>query len=965
MNLQQVGLYLRGSASPQDVTHAYVYQGSTLVGTVIFTGQTFSNNCPPANSSLGAPAGGCYFATTTVSSFQLQQNVQTNFTIKADIAPIGIAAPGTPGDQVVIGLSDAAAVGVNSGTIVHSGYAPDLVGVSIFKSYPSLAPAPLPGLPSAILEVGANALSRFSVSASPGGPIALGKLRFDMAIAGVNMSNFQLYAYTDPASSQPVSGTSNGLLGSVASVTTFADGGSGAGFALAQPLEIPAGATYYFLLVGTASNLQTSASVSTTLDGASSVGNPIVGPLSNFGYRFIWSDNATTTSTFTTNDWTNGFGVVGLPQSGLTQTLSTVVSTQGGITVSSAQQPANSLAFEGATIPFTKFTITNPTSGSLSVSGFIVHLFGLVSSQAFHDIRLFNNTAGGYQGIPVTFDSNGQADIGGQTTLLPGASDTFTVMGDMAADLSAYAGETAQIPLTGIDTSGTNTQINGTLPANGATQTINASLNACASPQTYGIQCWITPSNSGPTATLDPLPVPGLSSNGILERFKVTAGSAPTNIYDVLFDVRSNNQSVANPNATLALGVFSDPQYSIGVPGLSNGLFGTATLNGYSAFPVFNTAQVLIPSGTTYYFEAYDPVTRGGILSNLSTVTTQLISFGDKSGDLYTQSGIIQTRTNTNIVVSSPTVTYVSNSGGSVTGSYANLPAGSQIVAVNQTSGQYVTGANASVSGSGSVTLTGLPVGTFYLKALDGSGNYLAQSVSFTSSGSAQQTVSFTATPTSGTAPLSVAFSSTGAPGTDIGSTVEFGDGASGTLIPAPTCFGCNEYAAVGHTYVSSGTYTATLVNSSGTTLGTATIAVTNPAPPPSSTLTYVSNSGGSVTGSYANLPAGSQIVVINVTSNQPVSGVSAAVSGSGSVTLNSIPAGSFYLKAQDAFGNYLAQSVTFYSAGAVPPAVNGGSQNSAGFGGTSASVTPNANLANALTGLQSALQTLLQMLGK
>ena len=69
MNVQQMGLYLRGrQGSPQDVTRAYVYQGSTLVGTATFVGTTLSNNCPPANSSLGAPSGGCYFATTTVSS---------------------------------------------------------------------------------------------------------------------------------------------------------------------------------------------------------------------------------------------------------------------------------------------------------------------------------------------------------------------------------------------------------------------------------------------------------------------------------------------------------------------------------------------------------------------------------------------------------------------------------------------------------------------------------------------------------------------------------------------------------------------------------------------------------------------------------------------------------------------------------------------------------------------------------
>jgi PKD repeat protein len=85
----------------------------------------------------------------------------------------------------------------------------------------------------------------------------------------------------------------------------------------------------------------------------------------------------------------------------------------------------------------------------------------------------------------------------------------------------------------------------------------------------------------------------------------------------------------------------------------------------------------------------------------------------------------------------------------------------------------------------------------------------------------------FSASPTYGQAPLSVQFTSTGPSGSDIGQTVNFGDGTTGTLNPAPVCATCNLLATVGHTYQNAGTYTATLANSSGATLGTATITVT------------------------------------------------------------------------------------------------------------------------------------------
>ena len=116
----------------------------------------------------------------------------------------------------------------------------------------------------------------------------------------------------------------------------------------------------------------------------------------------------------------------------------------------------------------------------------------------------------------------------------------------------------------------------------------------------------------------------------------------------------------------------------------------------------------------------------------------------------------------------SATITYVSNTATTVTASYANLPVGTQVLVINQTSGHAVSGTIVTASGSGTVTLSGLTQGTFYVKAADPSGNYLAQSVSFTASGPAQTsapTCTLTANPTTvqSGSPTTLTWSSTSA----------------------------------------------------------------------------------------------------------------------------------------------------------------------------------------------------------
>ncbi|WP_158816919.1 hypothetical protein [Methylocapsa sp. S129] len=87
--------------------------------------------------------------------------------------------------------------------------------------------------------------------------------------------------------------------------------------------------------------------------------------------------------------------------------------------------------------------------------------------------------------------------------------------------------------------------------------------------------------------------------------------------------------------------------------------------------------------------------------------------------------------------------------------------------------------------------------------------------------------------------------------------------------------------------------------------------------------IAFTSISGANVFATYANLPPSSRIVFVNQTSGKPFDGGGIDASGGASVTMPlpaGMPAGAYYLKAQDSTGAYLAQSVVFYVDAATGP---------------------------------------------
>jgi len=181
-----------------------------------------------------------------------------------------------------------------------------------------------------------------------------------------------------------------------------------------------------------------------------------VGPITR---GVLNSLNTTTTTTGTTT----------------TTTTTTGSTTAGTVTVSAGTQPANSLAPQGASrVPFTTFTLTAGAS-DVTLTGVDITRVGLGSDAVFAGIVLLDSN-GNQIGNSQTLNSNHQATIGATTIIPAGTSMTFTVAGNMQANLAAYAGQVVGVSVTGIEASGATVVGLPTAGITGAYQTINASL---------------------------------------------------------------------------------------------------------------------------------------------------------------------------------------------------------------------------------------------------------------------------------------------------------------------------------------------------------------------------------------------------------------------------------------------------------------------------------------------------------
>lgn len=157
-------------------------------------------------------------------------------------------------------------------------------------------------------------------------------------------------------------------------------------------------------------------------------------------------------------------------------------STPGTLQISAGTQPTNSLAMQGTQVPFASFTLTNNTNRLASIKNMTIRLGDASSSQVFSSLRVQDDRGVGWtggSGVGTVFSSNGQALIGTGFTLASGETRTYTILGGMANNLSAYAGQTVTLSLIGL---GTDFVVSGTLPIVGATHQVSSPLTYSAPP---------------------------------------------------------------------------------------------------------------------------------------------------------------------------------------------------------------------------------------------------------------------------------------------------------------------------------------------------------------------------------------------------------------------------------------------------------------------------------------------------
>ena len=309
IKLTKLGLKLTTTASTtvSDLTQVTLWDGSTQVGSLVFTGAT---------------------GTSTLSSdFIVPKDGDKLLTLKANLTKVGASEPGSNGAVIAIdyiGSNNAQGTGQSSGVTINStSAATAFSGARMFRSYPVFAKI---SVPSTILVTGTMDLYRFSVSANPSTENGIGLHTLNINVAtssGSNVSGtttvttLKVYAYTDSSFSTAVSGSyTAGQV--VADITGLANSGDNVA-ALSSILQIPAGSTYYFRVVATvtltAGTGTFSGSVSTkiTADTAYPSLATLMGTAAGISSsKLIWSPNATTSSTATHVDWTNGYGVSGL-----------------------------------------------------------------------------------------------------------------------------------------------------------------------------------------------------------------------------------------------------------------------------------------------------------------------------------------------------------------------------------------------------------------------------------------------------------------------------------------------------------------------------------------------------------------------------------------------------------------------------------------------------------------------------
>jgi hypothetical protein len=354
IDIYRVAFRLTGAASntPLDLvdTKVTLWDGATKIGEAIFSTGDYATSTLLSEGAFRVPTGG-----------------SKTMTIKGDIAAIsGTVGPLTASGDLLIVNYDGAdnnattpasggnyGKGQSSGSNINTGTASltDVSGVRIMKAYPTFAKVDLSTSERLLQTKSGATLYKFKVTANAGDVYAY-KFTFQVSSSTVQATTtlFGVYVFTDSAfSSADNTFSSDGLLnanryfngcGANSNTVGCRIGGS------AKPLEIypdkssatttykiPSGESRWFELRGDVSNVETGSGteyITIQLEGdavypanAATLMNTAANVDADTNDDFVWSPSSTSTTMSILNlDFTNGYGIVGLPTTNmLTETL--------------------------------------------------------------------------------------------------------------------------------------------------------------------------------------------------------------------------------------------------------------------------------------------------------------------------------------------------------------------------------------------------------------------------------------------------------------------------------------------------------------------------------------------------------------------------------------------------------------------------------------------------------------------
>ncbi|MEK7075020.1 MAG: peptidoglycan-binding protein [Patescibacteria group bacterium] len=358
IKLTKFGFSLASStASTSDVLKVSFWDGATKVGEAVFTSGNFRATTT-LTSDFIIPKDGDKILSTTVDLISKSSIGKAN--------TIG----GDSGHLVIINWDASALVategiGQSSGTTLNSTASTDpttVKGIRVIRTYPTLERL---AVPTNTLANGDMDLYRFKVTAPADGDVGLYKFTFRVSSTSVaTTSSFRVFAYStsdfgtqayaiNPINSNDVSCVGGGSL-ELANTTNCNSNVQALGYASsslfhinvwfdpvtntaatpnAEAIQVPAGQSRYFKLVGNVARTTTGDSFSVALIGDTSFFPTLTTPggsgiadnaLSNASLvasssRFVWSPDTTTTSATTSNDWLNGYLLPGLPTTEMSQ----------------------------------------------------------------------------------------------------------------------------------------------------------------------------------------------------------------------------------------------------------------------------------------------------------------------------------------------------------------------------------------------------------------------------------------------------------------------------------------------------------------------------------------------------------------------------------------------------------------------------------------------------------------------